>query len=82
MQTKCQSCPFGTNGSRAVRDSVEIRILDASQLCHHPRLRGKKETHICRGARDEQLIIFHCMEFINEPTDAAWAAKCDDLGFV
>jgi hypothetical protein len=35
---------------------------------------------LCRGARDKQLWLFAAMGFISEPTDAAWEAKCKELG--
>jgi hypothetical protein len=47
-------------------------IIEASQICHHPLLSGKKETHICRGARDFQLEIFYRLGVIDSPTDEAW----------
>jgi hypothetical protein len=74
MQAQCSTCPFRPEGDRRVRASVEARIYtSASQICHHPQLHGKNGTHLCRGARDEQLKIFHRLGVIAEPTDAAWA---------
>jgi hypothetical protein len=74
MTAKCASCPFGENGDVELRNRVmERTILNASQICHHPRLYGKKETHLCRGARDEQLTILHRLGWIPEATDAAFA---------
>lgn len=72
MKTKCVTCPFGPNGDRQVRTSVESRLLQASQNCHHPRAKGKRETHLCRGARDWQLQVMHRLGVIAEPTDQAW----------
>jgi hypothetical protein len=74
MQAKCPSCPFGPNGDIELRNRVmERTILQASQICHHPAIHGKKQTHLCRGARDEQLTILYRMGLLNEPTDAAFA---------
>lgn len=73
MSTKCASCPFGEGGDAQICASVMTRLFEASQICHHPVLHGKKETHLCRGARDEQLTILHRMGWIPEPTDAAFA---------
>jgi len=74
MKEKCASCPFGPNGDRELRAKVIERTgFNASQICHHPAIHGKKQTHLCRGARDEQLTILHRMGWISEPTDAAFA---------
>ncbi len=75
MKSRCTSCPFNPKGDRQVRAMVEARSLkEGSQICHHPRLYGKKETHLCRGARDHQLVIFHRLGIIKSATDRAWAA--------
>lgn len=79
MKKKCPTCPFNTESGQGFLDLVGMvteRVLtDASQICHHPALHGKEQTHICRGGRDVQLIAFHAAGIISEPTDAAWAAK-------
>ena len=73
MAEKCASCPFREGGDIELRNRVmERTILQCSQVCHAPRLHGKKETHLCRGARDEQLTILYRMGFIPEPTDKAF----------
>lgn len=68
----CPTCPFQANGDPEIRFSVMMRCINNSQICHHPRLHGKKETCLCRGARNHQLQIFHRMGFIEAPTDEAW----------
>jgi hypothetical protein len=74
MAAKCESCPFREGGDIELRNRVMSRtILQASQICHHPRLHGKKETHLCRGARDEQLTILYRMGMLPEATDRAFA---------
>jgi hypothetical protein len=35
-------------------------------------LHGKRETHLCRGARDFQLFIFSSPRIYRAPTDSAW----------
>lgn len=81
MPEKCLTCPFRDGGDVESRTRVTKRILtDASQICHHPRTHGKPETHLCRGARDLQLQVFHGIGFLSEPTDAAWEAACKRLG--
>ena len=74
MAAKCESCPFREGGDIELRNRVmERTVLQASQICHHPRIHGKKETHLCRGARDEQLTILFRLGMLPEPTDKAFA---------
>jgi hypothetical protein len=73
MPAMCASCPFRDGGDIALRNAVMSRtILQASQVCHHPRIHGKRETHLCRGARDQQLTILYRLGLIAEETDAAF----------
>ena len=59
---------------------LEVKVLTkASQICHHPALHGKRQTHLCRGARDFQLMFFHRVGFLSEPTDEAWEDKCKSI---
>lgn len=77
MKKKCVTCPFRTDAEgkhpdvRLV-DTIINKLWRASQICHHPRLKGKPETHICRGARDIQLTIWHRLGILAKPTDKAW----------
>lgn len=74
MQSQCASCPFREGGDITLRNSVMARTnINASHVCHHPRLHGKKETHLCRGARDQQLAILFRVGWIEAETDAAFA---------
>lgn len=74
MKSKCSSCPFGGNGDPELRESVISRnLLNQSQICHHPTLSGKAETHLCRGARDVQLVWLYRLGFIEQPTDRAFS---------
>lgn len=81
MKSKCPTCPFnedssGREQSPDVAASVRNRCLTtASQICHHPRLKGKKQDHLCRGARDFQLQIFYRLGYIDDQTDEAWERK-------
>jgi len=85
MQAKCPTCPFNKNrdGKEQIpelADKVRRRCLtQASQICHHPRLKGKKQNHLCRGARDFQLQVFHRLGVLDEPTDAAWDKKAEEM---
>lgn len=75
--------PFSETGDKRLAAAVLDRTLfQSSQICHHPRLNGKKETHLCRGQRDEQLVLLHRMGLIDEPTDAAFTAKSRELGVI
>ena len=81
MASRCSTCPFNDNGVNEIRQMVERRCLtQASQICHHPSLHGKKETHLCRGARDFQLRAFAAIGFLEAPTDEAWDKKRQELG--
>ncbi|MGI2907161.1 hypothetical protein [Tolypothrix sp. VBCCA 56010] len=78
MPAKCVTCPFRTDehgrhpNPQLTSKLMQQVICEASQICHHPRQAGKPETHLCRGARDYQLTIFHRLGVIPAPTDAAW----------
>jgi len=81
MKQHCATCPFGPNGDPVVCNSVIKRTigLNASQLCHHPSLHGKRQTHLCRGARDIQLRLMTAMGILSEPTDEAFDTKWEEL---
>jgi hypothetical protein len=84
MPSNCPTCPFrlGENGreqSPDIAGRVRSRCLTtALQICHHPRLIFKKETHLCRGARDFQLQIFYRLGMLDDPTDEDWAKKAKE----
>lgn len=71
MKATCKTCPFGTNGDPGLRDVVSRRVLtEASQHCHGSG--WPVATHLCRGARDLQLEVFHTLGVLAEPTDECW----------
>ena len=78
MKGICPTCPFkrdeaGVEKCQEIADMVRVRCMtSASQICHHPRLHGKNENSLCRGARDYQLQMFYRIGFISAPTDEAW----------
>jgi hypothetical protein len=81
MAAKCPSCPFRENGDTKIEAAVLERTgLHASQICHHPRLRGGEEHALCRGARDHQLEMLFRLGWIDAPTDEAFARKSLELG--
>lgn len=68
-------------GQIEIATMVKSRCISgASQICHHPRLHGKKEDHLCRGARNFQLQVFYRMGVIDAETDEAWDRKRKELG--
>ena len=86
-KTMCATCPFrvGSQYAHLASDLTESAITQASRICHSTgsnaiNHRTGKKPALCRGARDKQLQAFTAMGFISEPTDAAWAAKCREMG--
>jgi hypothetical protein len=86
MKRSCPTCPFGIMEGGRRRDEqlcarIEAQALGtASQICHHRSLHGKPENSLCRGARNFQLMIFHRLGVIAEPTDKAWDETRARLG--
>jgi hypothetical protein len=85
MPKQCSTCVFKKlpNGDWLNPDLAHLvsdRLLQVSQICHHPRLHSKKEDHLCRGTRDRQIELMYRMGVIAAPTDAAWEAKRKELG--
>lgn len=60
-------------------------MTEATRICHSTgsnnaiNRRTGKPPMACRGARDLQLKMFTAIGFLNEPTDAAWAAKWKEI---
>jgi hypothetical protein len=81
MKEMCTTCPFGNKGDRHTREVVTSQVvqLRSSQICHHPALTGREETHLCRGARDLQLRIMTGLGILPEPTDEAFQTKWKQL---
>jgi len=90
MPKMCATCPFreGSKTEFLRLHLTESALTEASRICHSTgtnnafhRRTGKPE-HLCRGARDVQIHFFHCIGMIDAPTDAAWDAKCKELGLI
>lgn len=85
MPAQCPTCPFRTDADGRHSDvrlvsQLQLRCLtEGNQICHHSRWKGKPTTHLCRGARDYQLQIFHRLGLLDTPTDAAWARAVGTL---
>jgi hypothetical protein len=89
MPHKCRTCPFRRNGLKVVLPLLQERALSiGTPICHStgdsdvtPR---EKKVHLdswlCRGARDFQIQAMFRMGLLDEPTDAAWEAKRQELG--
>lgn len=83
MQNQCATCPFRTDSTGRHPDPMLVHriqqqcLTEASQICHHPRLMGKPETHLCRGARDFQNTIFYRLGILESPSDLAWNEKAN-----
>jgi hypothetical protein len=63
MSSKCKTCPFnvdenGRHVDEKMVSRIQVQVItEAGQICHHPRLHNKPETHLCRGAYDFQQEI-------------------------
>ena len=86
MPKRCATCPFRTDERGNYLDDELVTkiqqqcLAEASQICHHSRLSNQPETHLCRGARDFQLTIFHRLGLLTEPTDEEWNKARTKLG--
>lgn len=81
MKVKCKTCPFkdGNEDLADIKASVIATVLaSGSQVCHTSG--WPVGTHLCRGARDFQLMVFYRMGFLDAPTDEAWEQRCQELG--
>lgn len=82
----CATCPWreGSPYAYLVPMLSASAFREASRICHstgtNAIMRTTKREQLCRGARNAQLNLFHKMGFLSAPTDAAWIAKCAELG--
>jgi hypothetical protein len=81
MAQQCATCPFKVDPELAAR-VLSRTLFRASQICHHPALHGKRETHLCRGARDAQLELLYRMGLIDAATNEAFTRKSRELGVI
>lgn len=86
MKGQCSTCPFKPGSEYAALSPylAQSALSEASRICHSTGRNAIKQTNkknmLCRGARDVQLKFFCSTGFLSEPTDAAWEAKCKELG--
>lgn len=85
MASCCSTCPFKLDEHGRQRDPLlaamvtERCLSGASQICHHPRISGQEENHLCRGARNIMQELMFELGVIEAPTDAAWTKAWDDM---
>jgi hypothetical protein len=83
----CATCPWRKGSPyEYVRETLMVSALtEASRICHSTGSNAINENtgipeRLCRGARNEQLEMFHAIGFLKEPTDEAWDKQCGRLG--
>lgn len=90
MPAMCATCPF-REGSKheGLRHDLTISALsECSRICHSTgsnngiNYRTGKPEMLCRGARNMQMDLLVGIGFLSEATDAAWNAKCAEMGMV
>jgi hypothetical protein len=84
MAKQCATCVFAKRPDGRwlnpdLAELVERRMMSCSQICHHPQLKGKPETHLCRARGTARSRSF-TGSALAEATDAAWEAKRRELG--
>lgn len=79
----CATCPFrdGSPYENLRADLTTSALTTSNRICHSTgsknainRRTGKKPM-ICRGARNEQIKLFHGIGFLDAPTDEAWQKR-------
>jgi hypothetical protein len=89
----CATCPFRADGYTEYGELLTKRAIGQDEstqgmpVCHSTGISpftGKAQGPElgCRGARDIQLKLFTAYGLLPEPTDAAWTAKCAEMGLV
>lgn len=76
---QCKTCILRDNGAHwpvgpeKMAEIYAYTIRGKTHLCHSRPSRGPRKL-ACRGLRDWQLMIWHRLGIIDEPTDEALAA--------
>ncbi len=78
--TQCETCPYreGSPYAHFQKSLVPGVLTDNTTICHSTgsnnavKYRTGKKPHLCRGARDLQLIHMFALHVIEAPTDEAW----------
>lgn len=67
MPKCCATCPFKKNedgqwqNPELANTVIQRNLFNSQQICHHPRIKGKEETHRCRGYYDYAFEIYDRM---------------------
>jgi len=83
-KSKCATCPFREGSPyEHLRDYLTEASLKQGRICHSTGVSAIKQTKlpekICRGSRDLQLAYMHAAGVIEQPTDAAWSKKWEEV---
>lgn len=76
--TMCKTCPFRLGSPYGyLKEQLMTSALSESRICHSTgsnSINAKTgiKSHLCRGARDFQLIFMAGLGVIASPTDEAW----------
>lgn len=67
MKACCKTCPFRLDDNGRYQDTelantvISRNLFQSQQICHHPRIKGGKETHRCKGYYDYAFEIYDRM---------------------
>lgn len=87
-KTMCATCPW-REGSKyeCLRHDLSISAMtEATRICHSTgsdngiNKRTGLPPHVCRGARDLQLLMFASLGVLSEATDDAWNEQRIEIG--
>lgn len=77
--TMCATCPFrhGSPYAHLAPMLAQHALDNSSRICHSTgsnaiHRRTGKASHLCRGARDVQILFMAGIKIIDAPTDEAW----------
>jgi hypothetical protein len=81
---KCRTCPFAQSHDQviALQSTIIARMFQdgGSQICHGTEGPNREPRSLCRGAREQMLMLFYRIGFIEEGTNEAWDVKRRELG--
>ncbi len=69
MGSCCKTCPFKPDekgiwqDTKLANEVIRRNLLKSQQICHHPKLHGKEETHRCKGFFDYAFEIYERLGF-------------------
>lgn len=86
QKTMCATCIFREDGAALPLRPGRLAEIQAyliqgqAHLCHSGPVAGRSADRICRGSRNYQLMIWHRLGILPEPTDEALAAEMRRVG--